>query len=188
MVSTATLEMRCGGLQMPLSLVISPPQNTKVSRPLESLVRIATNRNETECLPTVYKCIFGISIDKTWKPQVVQTTLNKGHSYLVISGPKHRVYWFLFVNMGKTYYGPEPPRFTKENEEVLANEHLNDKIVENRTFRDLYSTKISSVLTPLPEYVFKKWHFRRIMTIGDAAHKVSYSHSLFLKLPHNSFF
>ncbi|KAG6357457.1 hypothetical protein INS49_013334 [Diaporthe citri] len=125
-----------------------------------------------ECLPTVYKCIFGISIDKSWKPKLVQTTLNKGHSYLFISGPKNRVYWFLFVKMDKTYYGPEPPRFTKEDEEALANEHLNDKIGENRTFRDLYSTKISSVLTPLPEYVFKKWHFRRIMTIGDAAHKL----------------
>lgn len=105
----------------------------------------------------------------------MQTNLNKGYSYLVISGPQGRVYWFLFVNMGKTYYGPEPPRFTKEDEEALVNEHMNDKIVENRTFRDLYSTKISSVLTALPEYVFKKWHFRRIMTIGDAAHKVSRS-------------
>ncbi|POS69780.1 FAD binding domain-containing protein [Diaporthe helianthi] len=125
----------------------------------------------TECLPTIYKCIFGISIDKGWEPHTTQTTLNKGYSYLVISGPQGRVYWFLFVNMGKTSYGPEPPRFTKEDEEALVNEHANDMITEDRTFRDLYSTKISSVLTSLPEYVFKKWHFRRIMTIGDAAHK-----------------
>lgn len=133
--------------------------------------------DEAECLPTVYKCIFGISIDKSWEPQTVQTNLNKGYSYLVISGPQNRVYWFLFVNMGKTHYGPEPPSFTKEDEEILANEHMNDKILENRTFRDLYSTKISSVLTPLPEYVFKKWHFQRIMTIGDAAHKARHFRS-----------
>ncbi|KAJ0109367.1 FAD-dependent monooxygenase andE [Diaporthe amygdali] len=125
----------------------------------------------------VYKCIFGISIDKSWEHQTVQTNLNKGYSYLVISGPQDRIYWFLFVNMGKTHYGPEPPSFTKKDEEVLVNEHMNDKILENRTFRDLYSTKISSVLTPLPEYVFKKWHFQRIMTIGDAAHKASHSRS-----------
>lgn len=125
----------------------------------------------TQCLPTVYKCIFGISIGTSWEPRAVQTNLNKGYSYLVIGGPQDRIYWFLFVNMGKTYYGPDPPRFTKEDEEALVNEHLNDKITENCTFRDLYSTKISSVLTSLPEYVFKKWHFQRIMTIGDAAHK-----------------
>ncbi|GKT53993.1 FAD binding domain-containing protein [Colletotrichum tofieldiae] len=73
--------------------------------------------------------------------------------------------------MGKTYYGPDLPRFTKEDEAVLVKEHQNDRITEKFSFRDLYSAKISSVLTPLPEYVFKKWHFNRIMTIGDAAHK-----------------
>lgn len=118
----------------------------------------------------------------------MQTNLNKGYSYLVIGGPQNRVYWFLFVDMGKTYYGPEPPSFTKEDEEALANQHLNDKIVEGRTFRDLYSTKISSVLTSLPEYVFKKWHFRRIMTIGDAAHKVSYSHPPLQRISVNTSF
>ena len=108
----------------------------------------------------------------------MQTNMHKGYSYLVISGPKGRVYWFLLVNMGETHYGPEPPRFTKKDEEALVKEHMNDQIVDHRTFGDLYSSKITSVLTPLPEYVFKKWYFRRIMTIGDAAHKVSNSYSL----------
>ncbi|KAL6415594.1 FAD binding domain-containing protein [Ilyonectria robusta] len=126
----------------------------------------------TECLPTIYKCIFGISVMEAWQASAVQTNLNKHFSYLIIAGPKHRVYWFLFVNMGKTHYGPELPRFTKEDEEALVNEHRGDKITESYTFGDLYSAKISSVLTPLPEYVFKKWHFNRIMTIGDAAHKL----------------
>lgn len=46
-------------------------------------------------------------------------------------------------------------------------------VTENISFKKLYDAKISSTLTPLPEYVFKRWHFKRIMTIGDAAHKVS---------------
>ncbi|KZL67421.1 fad binding domain-containing protein [Colletotrichum incanum] len=125
----------------------------------------------THCLPTVYKCIFGISVLKSWEAGTTQTNFNKHFSYLVISGPQNRVYWFLFVNMGKIYYGPDLPRFTKEDEAILVKEHQNDKITEGLSFRDLYSAKISSVLTPLPEYVFKKWHFNRIMTIGDAAHK-----------------
>ncbi|KAK0370617.1 FAD binding domain-containing protein [Colletotrichum limetticola] len=125
-----------------------------------------------ECLPTVYKCIFGISIIKDWEDGTVQTNFNKHFSYLVIAGPSNRVYWFLFVNMGYTHYGPDLPHYTKEDEAKLVKEHQEDKINENFTFRDLYAAKISSVLTPLPEYVFKKWHFNRIMTIGDAAHKL----------------
>jgi len=30
-------------------------------------------------------------------------------------------------------------------------------------------------MTPLAEYTYKKWHFDRIITIGDAARKVSRS-------------
>ncbi|OHF03728.1 FAD binding domain-containing protein [Colletotrichum orchidophilum] len=127
---------------------------------------------KTECLPTVYKCIFGISIIKDWEDSTVQTNFNKHFSYLVISGPSNRVYWFLFVNMGYTHYGPELPKYTKEDEAKLVKEHQDDNIIENFTFKDLYAARISSVLTPLPEYVFKKWHFNRIMTIGDAAHKL----------------
>ncbi|KZL86200.1 fad binding domain-containing protein [Colletotrichum incanum] len=126
----------------------------------------------TECLPTMYKCLFGISVMKDWDHTTIQTNMNKRFSYLIIGGPNDRVYWFLPVNMGQTYRGKEPPRFTKEDEETLVSEHRNDKITESMTFQDLYSHKVASVLTALPEYVFKKWHFNRVMTIGDAAHKL----------------
>lgn len=69
-------------------------------------------------------------------------------------------------------YGPDIPRFTKSEEEALAKQHWNDNITPTLRFSDLYEKKISSVYTALPEYVYKKWYFQRIMTIGDAAHKV----------------
>ncbi|GKT61946.1 FAD binding domain-containing protein [Colletotrichum tofieldiae] len=133
---------------------------------------LISTKNYLECLPTIYKCLLGISVMKDWDHTTIQTNANKRFSYLIIGGPNDRVYWFLFVNMGQTYRGIEPPRFTKEDEETLVNKHQNDKIAESTTFQDLYSHKVTSVLTALPEYVFKKWHFDRIMTIGDAAHKL----------------
>ncbi|OJD33921.1 fad binding domain protein [Diplodia corticola] len=120
---------------------------------------------------TTYKCIFGISIMKEYLPSTMNTSWFKGHSLLVIGGPSNRVYWFMFENMGKKCDGPDLPQYTKQDEEALAKEHWNEPITENITFGDMYAARISSVLTPLPEYVFKKWHFKRIMTIGDAAHK-----------------
>ncbi|PSN75601.1 FAD binding domain-containing protein [Corynespora cassiicola Philippines] len=118
---------------------------------------------------TTYDCIFGISIMKDFSPFSNLSTWYKGSSLLVLSGPKNRVYWFMFKNVGKKL--EKLPHYTKEDEERLAKEHENDMVTENLTFGQIYAAKISSVLTPLPEYVFKRWHFKRIMTIGDAAHK-----------------
>jgi hypothetical protein len=125
-------------------------------------------------LPATYACIFGISkgvegIEKG----TLTSVFNEHFSYLVPSGPGDRTYWFLVRNLGKTVYGSEIPRFTKEEEEALAKEHMNDHITPTLRFSDLYNKKIASVYTSLPEYVYKRWYFKRIITIGDASHKVS---------------
>jgi hypothetical protein len=129
-----------------------------------------------KALPATYACIFGIS---KGGPGVEKGTLNsvfnEHFSYLVPSGPGDRTYWFLVRNMGTTLHGSEIPRYTKEDEEKLVKEHWDDYITPTLQFSDLYKHKISSVYTALPEYVYKKWYFQRIMTIGDAAHKVCIS-------------
>jgi len=99
--------------------------------------------------------------------------MNKGFSYLILTGPQGRVYWFLNVKNDKVTYGKEVPRYSKEDEQRLAEEHLHDRLNEHDVFGDLYKNRISSTLTPLHEYQWLRWHFGRIMTIGDASHKVS---------------
>ncbi|KAJ5952743.1 uncharacterized protein N7479_011156 [Penicillium vulpinum] len=127
---------------------------------------------EESALPATYACIFGISkgvegIEKG----VLNSVFNEHYSYLIPSGPGDLTYWFLVRNMGKTYYGADIPRFSKEEEETLAKEHFHDQITPTLQFSALYKSKIASVYTSLPEYVYKKWHFQRTITIGDASHK-----------------
>ncbi|KAI8290105.1 hypothetical protein K4K60_006852 [Colletotrichum sp. SAR11_57] len=43
---------------------------------------------------------------------------------------------------------------------------------KDMTFGDLYDNRIKSTLVPLEEHVFRRWHFQRILIIGDAATKV----------------
>lgn len=118
------------------------------------------------------KCIFGISPRPATFPYHTQDLVfYKGWSYLVVSAPGDRVYWFLFCAV-PTAYGKDIPRYTKEDEAELANQHLNDNITETVTFRDLYDGRHIATLVPLQEHVFTRWHFRRIITIGDSAHKV----------------
>ncbi|KAJ6051561.1 hypothetical protein N7499_010901 [Penicillium canescens] len=128
--------------------------------------------SEASALPATYSCIFGISEGvKGIEKGTMHSVFNEHFSYLVPSGPGDRTYWFLVLNMGKTLYGDDIPRFSETEEKAVAKEHWNDRITPTLQFSDLYKSKIASVHTPLPEYVYKKWYFQRMMTIGDASHK-----------------
>ncbi|KAL0573426.1 hypothetical protein V5O48_008520 [Marasmius crinis-equi] len=131
---------------------------------------------DRSAVPTEYRCIFGISKPTPgFTPYCADHTMGrlKGNSYLTASGPNDCVYWFLFAKLPKTIYGlyEDLPRFTDDDKEKLAEEHAEDPISETLTFGDLYKNRRIATLTALPEYVMKKWHFGRIVTLGDASHK-----------------
>lgn len=136
--------------------------------------------DEWSRVPCYYKCIFGISRPIKELTQGSHYIYNDKFSYLVLVGPGGKFYWFLFVKLPAPLYGRDIPRYTKADEEKLALQHASDQITPEVTFGQLYGARTSSTLTPLHEYVFEKWHYNRIITIGDAAHKVS---GLFRYLP-----
>jgi 2-polyprenyl-6-methoxyphenol hydroxylase-like FAD-dependent oxidoreductase len=82
------------------------------------------------------------------------------------------VYWFFFFKLKQRTYGEDIPTYSTEDKERLFAEHENDDITPNLKFRGILKNMITSALVPLQEYVFRQWYYRRIMTIGDAAHKV----------------
>ncbi|KAK1688876.1 hypothetical protein BDP55DRAFT_766282 [Colletotrichum godetiae] len=78
------------------------------------------------------------------------TAFSRGRGYVAISAPRNRVYWLMFVALGKTYHGSaDIPRFSKLDEAALV-----------------------AALVFLEEHVFSKWHCGRIVLVGDSAHKV----------------
>ncbi|KAF5591742.1 zeaxanthin epoxidase chloroplastic [Fusarium pseudocircinatum] len=127
--------------------------------------------DEWSSVPCYYKCIFGISRPIEELTQGSHYVYNDNFSYLVLVGPGGKFYWFLFVKLPVTLYGHSIPRYTKIDEEKLAAQHASDQITPDVTFGQLYGARTSSALTPLHEHVFEKWHYKRIITIGDAAHK-----------------
>ncbi|CAH0028458.1 unnamed protein product [Clonostachys rhizophaga] len=118
-----------------------------------------------------YKCVFGIS-EMSEGLDSNEFVCGDGHSYLISPGPGKRTYWFLFANTGNGLVDRDQiPRYTKDEETSLVQKHLRDPIAERHTFGDLYESRLYSTLTPLVEHVFKRWHFGRIMLLGDSAHK-----------------
>ncbi|KAF7929356.1 uncharacterized protein EAE98_005274 [Botrytis deweyae] len=127
---------------------------------------------EENAPPCDYSCIFGISNPiPGLEPGNLHSVFREKNSYLINGGPEGRVYWFYFFKLPTTLYGRDIPRYTKAEEAAVLKAHENDPITPEITFKVLQDSKITSTLTALPEYVFKKWHFERIVTIGDSAHK-----------------
>lgn len=124
-------------------------------------------------LPCEYNCIFGISRPcQGIVPGGLHEVFRHGSSYLISGGQNGRVYWFRFEKLPQRLHGTKIPRYTQKDLEEALDRASNDPILPGLTFSELIENRITAVLTPLPEYVYKKWHFDRIFTLGDSAHKV----------------
>ncbi|KAK4159880.1 hypothetical protein QBC43DRAFT_347626 [Cladorrhinum sp. PSN259] len=120
------------------------------------------------------KCIFGISKRPPGVPlsppqQIV--AFFKNSNCVIVSAPEDRCYWFLFTPADKVY-GIDIPRYTKDDELELAKKHYGDQLTETITFEDLYRHRLQTALVSIEDHVFSRWHYRRILTVGDAAHKL----------------
>ncbi|SCO87788.1 related to hydroxylase [Fusarium oxysporum] len=129
--------------------------------------------DENSRVPVSTRCIFGISKRPSeLGSRSQQMVIGEGHAYLIIAAPGDRTYWFLFDGLSETKFGKDISKYTKADEEGLVKGHRNDHITQDVTFGELYDRKIMSTLVPLEEYVFDRWHYKRIITIGDSAHKI----------------
>ncbi|KAJ5004109.1 FAD-dependent monooxygenase andE [Colletotrichum sp. SAR 10_66] len=107
-----------------------------------------------------------------WRIGIKETPGYFPHDEQSIDAPGNRTYWFLFEGVGETKRGKDIPRYSKQDTEKLALAHMPDRLYEEVTFGDIYKNKIMATLVPLEEYVFEKWHYKRIVCIGDASHKI----------------
>ncbi|KAF4967046.1 hypothetical protein FSARC_5337 [Fusarium sarcochroum] len=127
---------------------------------------------EHEAPPCDNSCIFGISNPCPGiKPGDLSCVFRDSSSYLVVGGPNGRVYWFRFQKLPKTLHGPAIPRYTETDLANALSDSSDENILPDLKFSTLIENKISAVMTPLAEYVYKQWHFDRIITLGDSAHK-----------------
>lgn len=126
-----------------------------------------------------YSCLFGISTDiHGLTPGDVDVTYDHGRSFLVISGTHHRVFWFFFQKLDKTYtYGSENyPKYSKADAEKVAVENAWRPCHGSLTLGDLWEKRFTYTQVPMEEALFDQWSWGRIATLGDSAHKMTANH------------
>ncbi|KAI6403059.1 hypothetical protein MCOR20_007458 [Pyricularia oryzae] len=125
-------------------------------------------------LPFEYECVFGISKPHKSVPPGSNTyVVGKSHSYLIMGGPNRRVYYFLFAKLKEKLLGDKTPRYSEEDAKALAMKYHDEVVLPDCTFGELVDGQTSMGMTALHEHVFEKWHYGRIITLGDASHKVN---------------
>jgi hypothetical protein len=98
--------------------------------------------------------------------------INYHRSCVVVAQPGTKLCWWLafFKNEGPLYH-PNIPRFTVDDHERIFKNYGPDKIGTS-TLNKIYETAHHKVLVPVEEFTLEKWHFKRIVLLGDSCHKL----------------
>lgn len=121
-----------------------------------------------------YRCMFGVAELKPGSHStIVNYTGSEGYSYLTVHYKSGTHYWFVFEKLDEPRNHADAPRYTRQDIEGLAQKLRHDIISECLTFGEIYDRSTTTGMVPLQETVFDRWHFKRLITIGDSAHKVS---------------
>ncbi|EMR65285.1 putative fad binding domain protein [Eutypa lata UCREL1] len=140
------------------------------SRVRGEMWRIASK--EDPRVNTEYGCIFGISNPTNdLKAGEDFQVHDKGLMLGVMIGSDEVVYWFLIFACPEILLGLDFPRYSEDDEAAMVKAHSQKLVKDGTVFGDLYRNKRVSHMTPLPHHCFDRWHYKRIMCVGDSAHK-----------------
>ncbi len=121
-----------------------------------------------------YANMFGIAyIDKPFPPQLLAMEAKQGRSYLSHGNAEGRILWGLTEKLPVPIKGKNAPRYTQADIEALIEKRGEDEVFPGISLADLYKgSSEENGMQPLQNLVFDSWHFGRMVTIGDSAHKV----------------
>lgn len=112
-------------------------------------------------------------------------TFHENHSYVCLSGPEGKIYWFAFFKNDETTIHEDIPYYTSEEARELALKHVEDPLFHGLRFGDLITRQTAAVMVPVEEFVLEENFYKRAILVGDSFHKVSHTISHLLLLEAN---
>ncbi|GFG08484.1 FAD-dependent urate hydroxylase [Aspergillus udagawae] len=130
--------------------------------------------HEMSSMTVEFACVFGISssVPKLKAGEQV-ASFNNGRSYLTFPGRNGRIFWFFLLKLDRKYSYSNAPRFSSTDAEKISERFADDHIWDRVCFRDLWKNREVFSFVNLEEHVFRKWHWERIVCIGDSMHKMA---------------
>nr|A0A0M3STX4.1 RecName: Full=FAD-dependent monooxygenase aurC; AltName: Full=Aurovertin biosynthesis cluster protein C; Flags: Precursor [Calcarisporium arbuscula]ALD83629.1 FAD-dependent monooxygenase [Calcarisporium arbuscula] len=132
-----------------------------------------TEREKSE-LAAEFACVFGVAKavpgQGRWEHIL---RYNEDFCFMFFPASGTDVFFNVIYKLNQKYVYPDIPRFTKE-EGIEVCESVGDfPVWEDVKFRDIWAQRIAFTCVPLEEHMFKNWHHRRIICVGDSVSKMS---------------
>ncbi|KAK2736194.1 hypothetical protein FQN57_000868 [Myotisia sp. PD_48] len=140
----------------------------------ESLQPGLITQSEKNAMTVEYACTFGISASVNGMSIGEQVTMiDDGICLLTFPGKLDRVYWFMMEKLDQKYSYGSAPRYSLENTVNRCDQLADRKAWKNDRFEEVWRKRVAFSKTALEENLFVRWHFGRIVCIGDSMHKLA---------------
>lgn len=116
--------------------------------------------------------MFGITKPRKGETPFMHFGANFSRIYLSALSTNDIVFWFCFDDIKEGCNGNNIPRFTKADEKALVDRFGDDYVSPKWTLREVYEDSTVTGTTAIVEHIYERWHYERILTIGDSAHSV----------------
>nr|QBA88952.1 hypothetical protein PM-122-9-1376 [Penicillium brasilianum] len=121
-----------------------------------------------------YACVFGISEQLPSLPAGEHiNSYSNGLCVITFHGEKGRIFWFLLVKLPEKTTYPNTPRFSASDAASLCNKFARFRVSEDVCVSDLWMHKLCASMTALEEGILERWHYDRIVLLGDSVHKMT---------------
>ncbi|KAF7519235.1 hypothetical protein G7054_g13148 [Neopestalotiopsis clavispora] len=123
-----------------------------------------------------HACIFGTAKPiPVFKPGEVVGASTPGTAAGVMVGPKQELFTFWFWQLPEEMRScpiDAIPRFDNEEKQRQLDRAAETVMADSGLrFQEVADNLEYSVVTALPHFVLRRWHFGRLIVLGDAAHK-----------------
>lgn len=138
------------------------------------LSRPGTTEKDRNSVSAQYNCIFGLG-DPIKGPVTTgdsHRTYAKGQSTWNFIGRGGRMYWFLFSELDKRYFGKDVPTYSKADMEEAVKAFYDIHMTREIKIKEVWETRTFANMCSIEEAVNDHWTFDRFVCLGDSVHKV----------------
>ncbi|PLB53719.1 FAD/NAD(P)-binding domain-containing protein [Aspergillus steynii IBT 23096] len=121
-----------------------------------------------------YACVFGISspISK-WPTGHQVVAFGQGKAIMTVSGPDRRLFWFIVLKLKTPRQHGKRPQFSRQDAEAECEKAAEVWVTKGVQFEEVWRNREIFSATLLEEALLPRWHWGRVVCIGDSVHKAS---------------